>query len=113
MPGEYFNCIDCDNKLAIDEFVQRDGHTTIPLEKIAEKFIVEQHKDNPNKCHIYFYSKVPIIAKSSSVNTVGKDKIENNVVQGFEIKSQSNTIAFCSPSFHETDISMNSLVIAP
>ena len=96
--GEYFTCIDCDNKLSITEFCTRNDHS-IPLEMIAEKFIVEQHKDNPNKCHIYFYSKAPIVAKSSSVNTVGKDKIENNIVPGFEIKSQSNTLAFCAPSF--------------
>jgi hypothetical protein len=98
--GEYFNCIDCDNKLAIQEFCTKDGQT-IPLGKIAEKFIVEQHKDNPNKAHIYFYSKIPIVAKSSSTNTVGKDKIDNNEVPGFEIKSQSNTIVFCAPSYHQ------------
>ena len=98
--GEYFNCIDCDNKLAITEFCTRNGQT-VSLEAIAEKFLVEQHKDNPNKAHVYFYSKIPIVAKSSSVNTVGKDKIDNNVVPGFEIKSQSNTIVFCAPSYHQ------------
>jgi hypothetical protein len=97
---EYFNCIDCDNKLAITEFCTRDGQT-VPLEMIAEKFIVEQHKDNPNKAHIYFYSKIPLVPKSTSTSTVGKEKIENNEVPGFEIKSQSNTIVFCTPSFHQ------------
>jgi hypothetical protein len=68
---------------------------------MAEQFLVEQHKDNTSKAHIYFYSKIPIVAKGSSVNTVGADKIVNGEVPAFEIKSKNNTIAYCTPSLHK------------
>jgi hypothetical protein len=32
---------------------------------MAHKFIVEQHKDNLEKAHIYFYSPIPFPKKSS------------------------------------------------
>ena len=42
--GKYLIHIDCDKKEAIDAFCNMNGKI-IPLEDIAEKFIVEQHKD--------------------------------------------------------------------
>jgi hypothetical protein len=31
---------------------------------LSQKFLVEQHKDNPDKAHIYFYSPIPFPKKS-------------------------------------------------
>ena len=99
--GKYFTCIDCDNLIAIEEFCTLNGKT-VSLKEIAEKFIVEQHKDNTSKAHIYFYSESPIIAKSSDKkNPALISKIENGQVVSYEIKSKNNTISFCTPSIHQ------------
>src|SRR5215207_2259543 len=65
--GNYLIFIDCDNKKAIEEICTNLKGKTIPLEKLADKFIVEQHRDNPNKCHILFYSPIPFEKKSSDI----------------------------------------------
>ena len=98
--GQYFNCIDCDNLKAIEEFCTKND-TIKSLQEMAQHFLIEQHKDNASKAHVYFYSTIPIVSKSSSVNTVGAWKIENNEVPAFEIKSKNNTISFCTPSVHK------------
>ena len=48
--GKYLVHIDLDKKEAIDAFCTIDGKTN-SLEKFAEKFIVEQHKDNLDRAH--------------------------------------------------------------
>ena len=98
--GKYFTCIDCDNLKAIEEFCTRNG-VTVSIKEIAEKFIVEQHRDNLNKCHIYFYSDIPILAKSSDVNKLKGLGLRRDEVPLYEIKSKSNTLAFCTPSLHQ------------
>ena len=50
---------DADSKKAIDEIYTYNGKRTI-LEEFAEKTLVEQHRDNPNKAHFYFYATKPI-----------------------------------------------------
>jgi hypothetical protein len=58
--------------------------------KKCEKFLVEQHKDNLDKAHIYFYSPIPFVQKSA------------DTVLGLELKGLGNHgIAFCSPSMHK------------
>jgi hypothetical protein len=54
----YFTFLDADKQKAIDELCLRNGKK-ITLQEMAEKFIVEQHKDNLQKAHIYFYSPIP------------------------------------------------------
>ncbi len=98
--GLYLNCIDCDNKLAIDNFYSLNGEPAT-LKHIANVFLVEQHLDNVNKCHIFFYSTIPLVAKTSSANTVGKEKLDNNELPAYEVKSTSKTIVYCTPSFHQ------------
>jgi hypothetical protein len=99
--GKYLIFVDCDNLKAIEEFFTRNGKT-VSLRDVAEKFIVEQHKDNPNKAHIYFYSEIPFVGKSSDTNKVGTEKIASDEVPAFEIKGMgTHGIAYCTPSVHK------------
>ena len=66
--GEYLIFLDCDNSLAIQEFCTRNSRT-VTIEEIAQKFIVEQHPDDTSKAHIYFYSKIPFVKKSSDIGS--------------------------------------------
>jgi hypothetical protein len=60
------------------------------LQELAQKFLVEQHKDNPDKAHIYFYSPIPFPKKAA------------DSILGLEIKGLGeHGIMFCSPSIHK------------
>ncbi len=56
--GKYLIGIDCDSKKALEEILTRDGKT-ITLQELANLTRVEQHKDNPDKAHIYILSTKP------------------------------------------------------
>jgi P4 family phage/plasmid primase-like protien len=87
--GQYLICLDADNRKAIYEICTRNGKT-IPLQEMAQKFLVEQHKDNPDKAHIYFYSPIPFPKKSA------------DSILGLEVKGLGeHGIMFCSPSIHK------------
>ena len=63
--------------------------------------IVEQHKDDLSKAHLYFYSNHEFKKKSSDVTKLG-DKIKNNEIPAIEVKGiGEHGIAFCSPSLHK------------
>ena len=84
----YFIFIDTDKQEGIVELCTRRGET-ISLEIMAQKWVVEQHKDNPKKAHIYFYSPTPFPKKAA------------DSVLGLEIKGLGeHGIAFCFPSIH-------------
>ncbi len=71
------------------------------MEELSEHVIVEQHKDNLSKAHLYFYSEYPFKKKSSDVLKF-KDKIKNNEIPAIEVKGLGeHGIAFCSPSLHK------------
>jgi P4 family phage/plasmid primase-like protien len=53
--GLYLVGLDFDKQKAIDEFCTRDGKTA-SLQELAEKFLVEQHDDSPDKAHVFFYA---------------------------------------------------------
>lgn len=56
----------------------------------GQKFIVEQHKDNLQKAHIYFYSPIPFPKKGS------------DSVLGLEVKGLGeHGIAYCANSTHK------------
>jgi putative DNA primase/helicase len=87
--GLYFIFIDIDKKQAIEELCSRNGKN-ITLAQMAQKTLVEQHKDNLDKAHMYFYSPVPFPKK-------GPD-----AALGIEVKGLGeHGIAFCSPSIHQ------------
>jgi len=97
--GKFFNFVDLDNKKAIDEICSCFGAEN--LEELSRYVIVEQHKDNLSKAHLYFYSDHQFKKKSSDA-TDFKDKIENNEIPSIEVKGLGeHGIAFCSPSVHE------------
>ena len=86
--GLYLVALDADTATGIKELCTRNGQT-ISLQKMSEKFIVEQHEDDPDRAHILFYSPVPFPQK------VADSKI------GLEVKSEGkHGILFCSPSIH-------------
>jgi hypothetical protein len=96
--GEYLIFIDLDNLKAIEEFCSKNGQT-YSLKQIAENYIVEQHPDNTNKAHIFFYSEIHFPKKSSDTNVVGK---KNDLVPAIEVKGMGNHgIAYCTPSIHK------------
>ena len=99
--GLYLVFVDLDNKKAIDEFCTRDGITT-PLTELAKGMIIEQHKDDPNKAHAYFYSKHPFIKKSSDRVSDLSLKIDRNEIPAIEVKGLGeHGIAYCTPSVHK------------
>ena len=87
--GQYFTLIDLDKREAIQEFCTINGKS-LSLAEIAEKFIVEQHLDDKNKAHIYFYSLIPFPKKSADIKT------------GIEAKGEGeHGISYCTPSIHQ------------
>jgi hypothetical protein len=85
----YFTFLDADKQEAIDELCLRNGKK-ITLQEMSQKFIVEQHKDNLQKAHIYFYSEIPFPKKSS------------DSVLGLEVKGLGeHGIAYCANSVHK------------
>ena len=101
--GEYLIFIDLDNLKAIDEFCTRDG-VDISLKQVAQKYIVEQHRDDEDKAHILFYSEIPFTKKSSDANSVDDfdTRFRNNEIPALEVKGLGvHGIVYCTPSLHK------------
>ena len=87
--GQYLIGIDIDREKGLREFLTISNRQT-ELQKFAEKTIVEQHKDELHRAHIYFYSPIPFPQKSP------------DSILGIEIKSRGeHGIMFVSPSIHK------------
>lgn len=85
----YLVAIDLDKKEAIEEFCSLNGKT-ITCNELADKTILEQHKDNLDKAHAYMLSPIPFPSKGPD------SKI------GIEVKSKAeHGIMFCTPSPHK------------
>jgi hypothetical protein len=96
---KYLVFLDLDNQIAINEVCKCFGAKD--LEELSRHVIVEQHKDDLSKAHLYFYSDYPFKKKSSDAIRF-KDKIENNEIPAIEVKGLGeHGIAFCSPSLHK------------
>jgi hypothetical protein len=90
----YLIFVDLDNQKAIDEFCIRDGVTT-PLMELPKRMIIEQHKDDLTRAHVYCYSTYPFVKKSS-------DLVKSSDSPAFEVKgSGEHGIAYCCPSPHK------------
>ena len=102
--GSHLIFLDLDNKKAIEEFCTREG-VTVSLDKIAKKFIVEQHRDDPNKCHVFFYSEIPFEKKSSDIITTTPpldSRTPPESIPAFEVKGKGiHGIAYVTPSIHK------------
>lgn len=87
----YLVGIDIDKKIGLEEFLtNRKNNKSTSLKEFAQKTIVEQHKDELHKAHIYFYSPIPFPQKTP------------DSVLGIEIKSKGeHGTMFVSFSIHE------------
>jgi len=101
--GKYLVGIDCDNQKAIDECCTIGHEKKITIEQLANQTIVEQHRDQPNKAHIYILSTKLVKKKSSDkVNTDNSEKINGNDIPAIEVKgSGEHGIMCCWPSIHK------------
>ena len=87
----YLIAIDWDERRAIDEFIKICGKAN-SLERLSEKFIVEQHKDSPSRGHLYFYSPIPFPKKGSDAGLA------------LEIKGSGDAgVMCCTDSVHKND----------
>ena len=53
----FYVVIDGDKAAGIKELLSRDGKT-VTIRDMSQKWIVEHHKDNPEKAHFGFYSPI-------------------------------------------------------
>ncbi|MGD9672078.1 MAG: hypothetical protein AB7U98_01210 [Candidatus Nitrosocosmicus sp.] len=99
--GKYLACIDIDNKKGIDEFLSHFGKVDT-IEKLAAKTIVERHKDNPFKVHIYFVVDKPL-TKKSGISVYRKDGLLcEDKIPAIEVKSEGHHgVMIVSPSIHK------------
>lgn len=87
--GQYLVGIDIDREKGVVEFLTKNNRSTT-LKEFAEKTLVEQHKDELHKAHIYFYSPIPFPQKTP------------DSVLGIEVKSEGeHGLMFVSPSIHK------------
>ena len=96
----YLNCIDVDNLKAIQELFTRNGKATT-IEEFSKKTIIEQHRDNPNRLHLYVYTVgIPLRNKSSDVGRLS-DNVDPDTIPAFEVKASSHLLSFCCPGIHK------------
>lgn len=96
---QYFVFIDLDNQKGIDEICQIFDVKT--LEELSALTIVEKHKDDLSRAHIFIYSKHIFKKKSSDMKKYEKE-IGENKIPSIEVKGLgSHGIAFCCPSPHK------------
>jgi hypothetical protein len=94
--GLYLIFVDLDNQKAIDEFCTRNGKR-VTLEEMSQHMLIEQHKDDLNRAHVYFYSKHPFLKKSSDRVSDLTERIDSNDIPAIEVKgSGKHGIAFCT-----------------
>lgn len=103
--GKYLACVDIDNKKGKEEFLSYFGQYDT-LEKLAQKTIVEQHRDNLNKVHIYFVVEKPLTKKSGLGAAATKnqtiDLSDECQVPAIEVKSEGkHGVMIVSPSIHK------------
>lgn len=83
----YLICIDCDKKQAIDEILSIDKELN-SIKSLSEKYLVEQHDDNPHSLHLYFLSPIPFPSKAND------DRI------GLDIRSNEKLLIVPAPNLH-------------
>jgi len=73
--------IDADNETAIKEICTKNNKK-MTLNEFASKTLVEQHKDNLNKAHLYFYAPRPVRKKSSDIS------VTSTMTPAIEVKGE-------------------------
>ena len=100
---KYLACIDIDNKKGIHEFLLHFGEID-NLEKLSQKTIVEQHKDDSNKTHIYFIVEEPLSKKSGLGGIKKPHRDDDTQIPSIEVKSDGkHGLMIVSPSIHKND----------
>ena len=100
-PDLYLIGVDLDNKIAIDEFcTNHNNGVKITLYELAQRVIVEQHDDDPNRAHVIFYATMPFKNKSSDV-VVPPNGSNNAEIPAIEIKSDGKHGVTVTPSIHK------------
>ena len=85
--GKYLIGIDIDKELGIKEFCTRNGKT-MTLQEFGNKTVVEQHKDDLTKAHVYFISPLQFPLKSS--DTVVGIEVKKYMVPAPNIHTSGN-----------------------
>jgi len=95
--GLYLAAVDCDNQRAVDELCPKG------LESASQKTLIEYHKDDPSKCHAYFYTDKPVPKKSSDlVDKMMVLKVQLNEIPALEVKGDGkHGIMYVTPSPHK------------
>ena len=98
--GKYLNMVDADNRLAIQEICNRDGKV-VSIDELAGWTLVEQHRDNPDKAHIYVISEKPFPIKASDKGRPDMvNRIIINEIPAIEVKNIGG-LSFAWNSMHE------------
>lgn len=88
--GKYLIAIDIDNETGLRDFLSSLGKKVTKIKELAKLTLVEQHKDNVKRAHIYFISPIQFPVKGS------------NTKIGIEVKGEgTHGLIFVSPSIHE------------
>ncbi|WP_458746022.1 bifunctional DNA primase/polymerase [Candidatus Nitrosocosmicus sp. T] len=99
--GKYLACIDIDNKKGVEEFLSHIRKYDT-LEKLAQYTLVEQHKDDPYRAHIYFIVEKPLSKKSGIGGIKQEGEIDITEIPAIEVKSEGHHgIMIVSPSIHK------------
>jgi hypothetical protein len=95
--GKFLCAIDADNKKGIEEMTSKG------IEYIADRTLVEQHPNNKDKAHFYFYTTKPMQKKSSdAVNFDLMEKMNRDEIPALEMKGDgTHGIMYCTPSPHK------------
>lgn len=100
--AKYLVCIDIDNKEGLDRFLSHFEEFD-SLAKLSRKTLIEQHKDDLERAHIYFISEIPLIKRSRFGETnQNASKISSGAIPAIEVKSEGkHGVIIVSPSIHK------------
>lgn len=90
----FFVMIDGDKPDGIRELFTRNGYAPPTLQEVAEKWIVEQHKDRPEKAHFGFYSPIRFSEK-------WPDPILGLEIRCEDSDGKTNRVVTVTPSIHK------------
>jgi hypothetical protein len=93
MDGKFLNCIDLDNKAAIEAYRTRNGKR-YSLEELSQYFPIEQHADDMDRAHVY------IITKDRPLRNKAPNRDKDVNVPAIEVMGKGKFV-FCTPSVHK------------
>lgn len=93
MEGKFLNCIDLDNRAAIDAWCTRNGKR-YSLEELSQYFPIEQHPDDMNRAHIY------IITKDRPLRNKAANRSDDRNIPAIEVMGKGKYVC-CTSSVHE------------